>query len=146
MFVIGDTIWAYYENVLGVKSPFPSAADGFYLAGYPFLATGLAYMAGFRAQWRARSQPDRHGDCRGGAGLISWVFFIEPYAYDPPAAWRASDLHLLSARRRVAGYSSGGVALQARPVQARLLPPCLESRAFPDHGHLLCPTGSYERL
>ena len=44
MFVIGDTIRAYYENALGVESPSPSAADGFYLLGYPLLAAGLAYL------------------------------------------------------------------------------------------------------
>ena len=79
MFVVGETIRAYYENVLGVKSPFSSAADGFYLAGYPFLAAGLAYMAGFRAQWRDRSSLTDVAIVAAGAGLISWVFLIEPY-------------------------------------------------------------------
>jgi hypothetical protein len=33
LFVVGDTIWTYYKNVLLIEAPFPSLADVFYLMG-----------------------------------------------------------------------------------------------------------------
>src|SRR5215471_2543056 len=36
LFVAGDLLWNWYE-IVG-ESPFPSLADGLYLAGYPFMA------------------------------------------------------------------------------------------------------------
>ena len=43
LFVIGDVLYAIIERVLH-QSPFPSVADGFYLAGYPVLAAGLLIL------------------------------------------------------------------------------------------------------
>jgi hypothetical protein len=43
LFVIGDVLYAIIEQVLH-QSPFPSVADGFYLAGYPVLAAGLLIL------------------------------------------------------------------------------------------------------
>jgi hypothetical protein len=34
---IAELIWTYYELGLEIKNPFPSMADGFWLAGYPFI-------------------------------------------------------------------------------------------------------------
>ena len=39
LWTCGDVLWTVY-TLLG-RDPFPSAADLFYLAGYPFLAVGL---------------------------------------------------------------------------------------------------------
>lgn len=82
MFVIGDAIWAYYEGIQGVESPFPSAADGFYLAGYPLLAGGLALMIGFRISRRDRRGLIDVAIITVGTGLLLWVFFMEPYMDD----------------------------------------------------------------
>ena len=38
-FAMGDFLFSFFEYVLHT-SPFPSAADVFYVAGYPFLAAG----------------------------------------------------------------------------------------------------------
>lgn len=42
-YVLADCIWAYYEIVLHVD-PFPSVADGFYLAYYVFFFIGILFM------------------------------------------------------------------------------------------------------
>src|SRR6185503_11895861 len=51
MFLIGSVIWAYLEVVLRVE-PFPSIADVFYLAVYPFGLWGLLAMPGARQNRR----------------------------------------------------------------------------------------------
>lgn len=81
MFVAGDAIWTVYENVLGIETPFPSLADVLYIAGYPFMAAGLLVI-----------QNQRFGrDLAGaidpvivatGAGMLSWVFLMNPHADD----------------------------------------------------------------
>lgn len=39
-FLLGESIWMIYADILG-KDPFPSAADLFFILGYPFLFFGL---------------------------------------------------------------------------------------------------------
>jgi hypothetical protein len=41
LFVVGDVLYAVIEQVLH-QSPFPSVADGFYLAGYPTRSAAAA--------------------------------------------------------------------------------------------------------
>src|SRR5215216_4706708 len=41
---IGEAIFTFYENVLGIEAPFPSVADAFYLAAMPCFAAGLVLM------------------------------------------------------------------------------------------------------
>ncbi len=37
LWFVAESVWAYYELGLGIETPFPSLADGFWLAGYiPF--------------------------------------------------------------------------------------------------------------
>jgi hypothetical protein len=38
---LGETTWGIYEIFLGIKSPFASLADVFWLIGYPFFLIGL---------------------------------------------------------------------------------------------------------
>ena len=40
LWAVGELLWVYYENILGID-PFPSAADYFYLAAYPFFLIGV---------------------------------------------------------------------------------------------------------
>lgn len=83
MLVAGDVIWAYYESVLGVSSPFPSVADGFYLAAYPLLAVGLLSAAGLRTLRRNLPGPVDVAIILLAAGLLMWVLFMEPYFVAP---------------------------------------------------------------
>jgi diguanylate cyclase len=48
-FTVGDGINYTYEWVLEVAAPYPSVADGFYLACYVLLAGGLLLLARGRA-------------------------------------------------------------------------------------------------
>jgi signal transduction histidine kinase len=81
LFVAGDVVWAVFE--FGLRSePFPSVADVLYLGGYPVLAAGLLRLVRIHL---------RGGDLRAlidasiitiGAGLLAWVFLIDPYVDD----------------------------------------------------------------
>lgn len=42
-----ESTWAYYELGLGIESPFPSLADGFWLSAYAFIGYHLFTMARF---------------------------------------------------------------------------------------------------
>lgn len=75
-FVAGDVMWNYYESV--GEEPFPSLADGLYLAGYPFMALGL-----FLLIRRRLGDGDRGGILDAAilttaAAILSWTFFIRP--------------------------------------------------------------------
>jgi diguanylate cyclase (GGDEF)-like protein len=76
-FVLGDFIWLVYEQ-LG-EAPFPSIADVFYLAGYPFL--GAAFLLFIR---RRVAGGDRAGLLDAAilttsAAILAWVFLMQPY-------------------------------------------------------------------
>ncbi len=77
LLVVGDAIYAWFEDVAGTD-PFPSIADIFFLAAYPALAYGLHLLV------RAR---ERRIDLAGfldslivtaGLGLLLWVLVVEP--------------------------------------------------------------------
>jgi signal transduction histidine kinase len=101
----GEITWEVYE-ALG-RSPFPSVADVLYLAGYPVMGAGLVLLA--------RGRGRRYADAQGAvldaaivtvaAGVVAWVFLIEPYAADASlsvmerslsAAYPLMDLLLLT--------------------------------------------------
>ena len=75
----GDAYWNLYQWFLGKAAPYPSPADGLYLAAYPLLAAGvLSLMRGWgRAQLR---------DILDGAivsvsaAVVIWVLLIGPLA------------------------------------------------------------------
>jgi diguanylate cyclase (GGDEF)-like protein/PAS domain S-box-containing protein len=81
--ICGDAVWSFYEGLLGVKVPFPSVADIFYLAGYPLIGVGLASMVRNRAPQRAWTGLVDATIVAVCAGILSWVFLMEPYADDP---------------------------------------------------------------
>ena len=78
-FAIGDLLFDVYDLVLHV-GPFPSPADVFYVAGYPFLAVGLASLVR-----RCRPDGDRIALIDAGivavpAAVLAWLYLIEPNA------------------------------------------------------------------
>ncbi|HJT95961.1 MAG TPA: diguanylate cyclase, partial [Mycobacterium sp.] len=81
-FTAGDTTYNILTDYLGRDNPFPSLADGFYLAVYPMLAAALLILI------RARSGGNNRAALldallpTAGLGLLSWVFLIAPYVRD----------------------------------------------------------------
>ena len=81
LFVMGDVIWGVFEFALS-SEPFPSVADVLYLLGYPVLAAGLLRLV--RVHLRGGNVGARLDATiiTIGAGLIAWVFLIDPYVDD----------------------------------------------------------------
>lgn len=52
LWALAHSIWAYFELVLGIATPYPSIADFFWLLGYPFL--WYHYYYSFRVWKQAR--------------------------------------------------------------------------------------------
>lgn len=77
-FTLGDTTYNILTDYLHRDDPFPSVADGFYLAVYPMLAAALLIFV------RARSGGDNRAALldalvpTAGLGLLSWVYLIAP--------------------------------------------------------------------
>ncbi|MFI5842027.1 GGDEF domain-containing protein [Catenuloplanes sp. NPDC051500] len=79
--VVGDLLWLYYANIAHTD-PFPSAADGFYLAEYPLLTLSLLMLAR-----RHRTADDRLARLDSailvaGLALPYWVLLIAPALTD----------------------------------------------------------------
>ena len=127
LFVIGDVVYAVIDTVLH-QSPFPSIADGFYLGGYPVLATGLLILIRGRISGRDRAGLIDAAIIATGLGLLSWTFLMKPIAADPSLslterlislAYPLGDVLLLamvarlatSPGARTAAYRLLGVAL-----------------------------------
>jgi len=77
--VLADTAY-YYCKLFEISLPYPSLIDGVYLSGYVIRSIAIHAMN------QART---RHQDLSGwidsliigcGAGLLSWIFLMEPYA------------------------------------------------------------------
>ncbi|HUZ19390.1 MAG TPA: EAL domain-containing protein [Acidimicrobiales bacterium] len=82
-FVVGDAVYDFYQFVLHRATPFPSAADAFYLAGYPFLIFGVARLTRGRA--RGQGARESYADAAIvaiGALALSWHFLMGTYAHD----------------------------------------------------------------
>ncbi|HEY0487509.1 MAG TPA: GGDEF domain-containing protein [Mycobacteriales bacterium] len=79
--VVGDLTWSVLWTVFHLD-PFPSVADGLYLAGYPLMAAGLATLVR-----RRTPVPDRAGTLDAaiiatGAGVVATVFVVVPTLTD----------------------------------------------------------------
>ena len=108
-FTVGDAINYTYQWVLEVEPPYPSVADGFYLACYALLAGGLLLLVRERAPGRDLASLIDATIITVGVGLLSWVFLIGPNV-------RAPDL-LLSQRLVSIAYPLCDVLLVAVAVR-----------------------------
>ncbi len=77
LWVIGDAIDSWYQDVDHV-SPFPSAADAFYLAAYPILALGLLLLIRGRRPRRDVAGLLDSATLTAGLGMLSWVLLARP--------------------------------------------------------------------
>lgn len=75
--VAGDCLFNWYRDVEHV-SPFPSAADGLYLAAYPILGLGIVRL--IRIRQRGLDLPGTIDSAvvTIGTGLLSWLVLAEP--------------------------------------------------------------------
>ncbi|MFJ3792557.1 putative bifunctional diguanylate cyclase/phosphodiesterase [Kitasatospora sp. NPDC090091] len=86
-FTAGEVVQVIQMQFLHLGSPFPSVADGFYLAEYLLYAAGvLAFI-----RWRTAHQ-DRAGVLDAliltmGLALLAWIYLILPYARNPDLTW-----------------------------------------------------------
>jgi diguanylate cyclase (GGDEF)-like protein len=85
-YAIADSIWAILELVLKV-SPFPSIADGFYLAYYPLFLAGVVLLPNTRASGRQAVKDVLDlGIILVAAILGFWNFLIGPLIQSNAAA------------------------------------------------------------
>jgi len=110
LFATGDVLFGVYDHVLD-DTAFPSAADGFYLAGYPALAAGLWLLVRQRSSGRDWESLIDAGIVTIALGVVAWEALIVPYTND-------DTLSLVEKVFSIA-YPLGDVLLLA--VAARLL-------------------------
>ena len=79
--VVGDTIFAVYEIGLGREPGTPSAADAFYLAGYPLLAAGIFLILRGLGSQTSRAAVLDSLVVFFGVAIVQWVLFIDPFRH-----------------------------------------------------------------
>ncbi len=81
-FAMGDITYDVLTEYLHESNPFPSIADGFYLATYVLLASGLILMV--RSRRRSGGDTGAGLDAliaTSGLGALSWIYLIQPYVH-----------------------------------------------------------------
>jgi signal transduction histidine kinase len=81
-FVAGDVLAYNYERFFGRQLPFPSVADGFYLATGPLLIAGMVLLIRRRNPAHDRAALIDALIVAASAGSVSWTLLIAPYAHD----------------------------------------------------------------
>jgi signal transduction histidine kinase len=75
----GDAYWNYYQWLLGKDAPFPSPADGLYIAAYPVLALGVVTL--MRGWGRAKLRDMLDGAIVSvSATVVIWMVLMGPLA------------------------------------------------------------------
>jgi diguanylate cyclase (GGDEF)-like protein len=102
--VSADALYSWYEDVRHVE-PFPSPADGLYMAAYPLLAAGLALLIRMRRRGSDAAGVIDSTIVTIGFGLLSWVIVADPILNETNApvidrlvavAYPAGDILLLA--------------------------------------------------
>jgi signal transduction histidine kinase len=81
-YVTADIIFYTYQDILHIEV-FPSVADVFYLAAYPFLMAGLLLLIRSRSPGADRASLLDALIVTVGVGMVSWVFLVGPLAHSP---------------------------------------------------------------
>jgi diguanylate cyclase (GGDEF)-like protein/PAS domain S-box-containing protein len=108
-FALGDNLYSVRTYVLHADVPFPSYVDVIYLAMYPLLIIGLAWMVSVRSRGRDRAGVIDAAIVTASIGLVAWVLLIAPYV-------RSADLGVVERFVSIA-YPLGDVALLAIAVR-----------------------------
>jgi len=112
-FAIGQVSFLVLTEIVKVSVPFPSFADGFYLATYPLAAIGLLIFIWWRTPDRDRRSLIDALTLTVGLALLSWIYLILPYVHNPQLSWLQKSVAI--------GYPLGDVLLLA--MIARLIVP-----------------------
>jgi signal transduction histidine kinase len=99
---IGDIVWSAYD-IANAEVPYPSAADFFYLAGYPLFAAG--FVASVRARRVEREWKvilDATAVTLAGL-LVVWVYIMQPVWNEAGVTWASKLFSIL--------YPSGDLLL-----------------------------------
>jgi diguanylate cyclase (GGDEF)-like protein/PAS domain S-box-containing protein len=86
-FAVGQISFLVLTEVSGVKVPFPSIADVFYLATYPLYAAGMLIFIWSRTPDRDRRSLIDALTLTVGLALLSWIYLILPYVHNPQLSW-----------------------------------------------------------
>ncbi|MFC4472650.1 putative bifunctional diguanylate cyclase/phosphodiesterase [Streptomyces xiangluensis] len=86
-FAAGQATQIVLIELLHEEIPFPSIADGFYLAAYPLYAAGLLGFVHWRTSWRDRASLVDALTLTVGLALLSWLYLIDPYARVEGLTW-----------------------------------------------------------
>jgi diguanylate cyclase (GGDEF)-like protein/PAS domain S-box-containing protein len=113
-FAIGQLIFLVFADMMKRPLPFPSAADGLYLATYPLYAGGLLIFIRWRTAGHDRRSLLDALTLTCGLSLLSWVYLILP-------TFAQTDRLTVLAQACSIAYPLGDVLLIA--VLARLLAP-----------------------
>jgi|SRR5215217_1676138 len=81
-YVTADVIFYTYQDIFH-QEVFPSVADVFYLAAYPFLMAGLLLLIRARSPGADRASLLDALVVTVGLGVVSWVFLVGPLAHSP---------------------------------------------------------------
>lgn len=123
LWVAADALYSWYDVVAQV-APYPSPADGLYLAAYPVIAAGFMLLIRSRRQGTDLAGLIDSSIVTVGLALVSWVVLAGPVALaaDTPvldrlvgAAYPACDILLLAMLVRLV------VSAGARTASFRLL-------------------------
>jgi PAS domain S-box-containing protein len=82
LYTVGDLFFLSRPILLDVAPTFPSAADAAYIPSYVLLVGGLAALVRTRARDVDRGNLIDVAIISVGLGLLTWVLFMAPYAYD----------------------------------------------------------------
>jgi diguanylate cyclase (GGDEF)-like protein/PAS domain S-box-containing protein len=108
-FALGDNLYSYSGYVFHTSVGYPSYVDIVYLAIYPLLTVGLAWMVRARSNGRDRAGVIDAAIITACVGLLAWVVLITPYV-------RGVDLGIAERLVSIA-YPVGDVALLAIAVR-----------------------------
>ncbi|MEV0188108.1 EAL domain-containing protein [Kitasatospora purpeofusca] len=104
-FTAGEVVQVIQMQFLHLGSPFPSIADGFYLAEYLLYAAGVLGFIRWRTAHQDRASLLDALILTMGLALLVWIYLILPYARNPDLDWFQKAVSI--------GYPLGDVVVLA---------------------------------
>ncbi|MFC5662280.1 putative bifunctional diguanylate cyclase/phosphodiesterase [Kitasatospora misakiensis] len=86
-FTAGEVVQVIQMQFLHLGNPFPSIADGFYLAEYLLYAAGVLGFIRWRTAHQDRASLLDALILTMGLALLVWIYLILPYARNPDLDW-----------------------------------------------------------